>query len=398
MDYFAEIPPELILLLPPSLSSASLNALALTCPRLYEILQPELECRLTPHLGQKLLPWASESRPHLVSKLLSPPHSVKPCASTLRDLPPLHIAARVGNTEIATLLLDAGADPAAAWNIGGVQALHVAAQNGHRDMVQLLLDHGVPIDERFGSGAFSENALHSACAGGNLDVVKLLLQRGADSEYEGHYGGPFGFAVHHGQVDVVEFLLENGADPNATVPLFVFEPEEDKGELPPAPHTANLLYVAMDLPHLPSQNELRRRKASQLKLRRKTNASPGWKGLPLSANKKRLMALLMAYGARKDTTMAIISTHLASLAEEAQCAEHEYLATISKMLKDAEDAIPDFFRASVEAHFRLSTVQMTSMQSLGANFAAIISPYACRGPLRRTVTSPSSCLPPCKQC
>ncbi|KAJ7177398.1 Aldehyde/histidinol dehydrogenase [Mycena crocata] len=301
--------------------------------------------------------------------LTSPPHSVKPCASTLRDLPPLHIAARVGNTEIAAPLLDAGADPAAAWDIGGVQALHVAAQNGHRDMVKLLLNHGAPIDERFGSGAFSENTLHSACAGGNLDVVKLLLQRGADSEYEGHYGGPLGFAVHHGQVDVAEFLLENGADPNATVPLFVFEPEEDKGELPPAPHTANFLYVAMDLPHPPSQNELRRRKASELKSHRKTKTSPRWKGLPLSANKK-LMALLMAYGARKDATMTIISTHLASFAEEALCAEHEYLATISKMLKGAEDAIPGVFGVSVEAHFRMSTGSQLQCAMIVSNFLA----------------------------
>ncbi|KAJ6582135.1 hypothetical protein B0H19DRAFT_1370265 [Mycena capillaripes] len=50
-DYFKELPPELILLLSTSLSAASLNALVLTCHRLRQILQPELESRITPQLA-----------------------------------------------------------------------------------------------------------------------------------------------------------------------------------------------------------------------------------------------------------------------------------------------------------------------------------------------------------
>ncbi|KAJ7148555.1 ankyrin repeat-containing domain protein [Mycena crocata] len=359
-------------------------------------------------------------------------------ANSIRcDLPPLHIAARVGNTEIAGLLLDAGADPAAAWNISRVQALHVAAQNGHRDMVQLLLDHGAPIDEEFGSGAFSENSLHSACASGNLDVVKLLLQRGADFGYEGHCGGLLGFAVHHGQVDVAKFLLAYGADPNVTVPLFYMplhlatmnkdlgmmtllldngadvdaccgcdaasenplhsacyrgnlemvkllvargaslEREGDRGTAlgfavlaskvevvkllldaganvavqvplfvllrgpgPQPPHVVDLLYLAMGPWHPGSFLEsLENYQKSGWEL--PTGFQRKWKPQPLGAKKKELMAILLAYGANKDATMALVSRHLTALAKEAEHSEDEYLATVRGVLKEAEEAIPE---------------------------------------------------------
>jgi hypothetical protein len=57
--YFEEFPPELILLLPPLLATASLNALVSTGHRLHEVLQPELESRLTPEMGRELLLWAA---------------------------------------------------------------------------------------------------------------------------------------------------------------------------------------------------------------------------------------------------------------------------------------------------------------------------------------------------
>lgn len=77
-DYFEQLPPELILLHSPLLSIASLNALALTCRRLHEIIQPELDRHITPELGQALLLWAAASRPHIVLKLLSAPYCIHP--------------------------------------------------------------------------------------------------------------------------------------------------------------------------------------------------------------------------------------------------------------------------------------------------------------------------------
>lgn len=56
------------------------------------------------------------------------------------------------------------------------------------------------------------------------------------------------------------------------------------------------------------------------------------------------MAILLAHAANKDTTMQTISKHLAALAKEAQHTEGDYLEIIAKMLKDAEDAIPEVLR------------------------------------------------------
>ncbi|KAJ6514285.1 ankyrin repeat-containing domain protein [Mycena vitilis] len=336
-DYFEELPPELIALLPPSLPIASLNALALTCRRLHEILQPELESRITPQLARKLLLWAAASKPHIVKKLLAPPHSMHPDPGNGAPMywceTPLHVAAKAGNTQITNLLLDAGADPAAEWDQDEFQPLHLATMNKDLDMMKLLLDRGSPVDASFGCDGASESALHYACAIGNLDMVRLLLERGASIEHRGHYGSALGFAVHRQKLDVVKFLLVKGADATLTVPLFILL---DGG--PPQPHHANLLYNAMQLRH-PVSDRFRRPRAPVGR----------WEGLPLSRGTKELMALLLAHGASKETAMQTITSHLAPLAKAAQHSEEEFLEVVSGMFKDAEDAIPDVMRVEQES-------------------------------------------------
>jgi ankyrin repeat protein len=126
-DCFTKLPPELISLLPPTLSIGALNALALTCRRLHAILQPELEARITPELGRELLFWAAGSKPHIVAKLLAPPHLINPNEGyELEEKTPLHVATEARNTEIVALLLDARADYAATWNQDECQPLHLA--------------------------------------------------------------------------------------------------------------------------------------------------------------------------------------------------------------------------------------------------------------------------------
>ncbi|KAJ6511639.1 ankyrin repeat-containing domain protein, partial [Mycena vulgaris] len=242
MNYFDELPPELISLLPPWLSTVSLHALILTCRRIHDILQRELDSRITPQLGRQLLLWAAASKPYIVSKLLSPPHSITPNVPGFFNKAPLHVAASAGQLEIVTMLLEAGADPAADWDQEAYQALHLAAENKDLAMMRLLLDHGAPIDSTFGADGCSENALHLACTLGHMEMISLLLDRGANIESRGHFGGALGFAVHRGRLDVVKLLLAKGADASVTVPLYVLL---DGG--PPPPHKANLLYIAMDL-------------------------------------------------------------------------------------------------------------------------------------------------------
>jgi ankyrin repeat protein len=239
----------------------------------------------------------------------------------------LHVAAKAGNLEIARLLLDAGADPAAKWDQDEYQALHFAAENKDLEMMKLLLNHGAPIDDTFGSEGCRENALHCACSIAHMEMIHLLLERGADPERRGHYGSALGFAVHHRNLDVVKLLLNKGADATVTVPLFILFVGG-----PPRPHKANLLYLAMGLRAPVSDNPRRRMWGDKIPTR--------WEGLPLWQGNKELMALLMAHGASKDAAMDTISNHLTALAKEAHHTEEEYLEVVGKMLKEAEDAVP----------------------------------------------------------
>ncbi|KAJ7648649.1 ankyrin repeat-containing domain protein [Mycena polygramma] len=327
-DHFADLPPELILLLPPLLPrTASLNALALTCRRLHDILQPELESRLTPALARRLLLWAAESKPHIVAKLLSPPHCVRPgeeCEFGTET--PLHIAAQAGNVESARLLLEAGANPMAQWDRAGYQPLHLAAQNNHLEVVKLLLDCGAPIDRMFGWHN-SQSALHSACAGGQLEVVKFLVERGAQIERYGAVGSALSCAVRGRKLDVVRFLLRKGADVTATVKLFDY-PEGQSGHI--YPDTADLLYCALDLRHPIGSYPW----------------DTPWQGLPLGEEQRQLMALLLVHGASKDVTMETVERYLGELARQALYTEAEFLDVIAGMLKEAEDAIPQVLRDS----------------------------------------------------
>ncbi|KAJ7217325.1 ankyrin repeat-containing domain protein [Mycena pura] len=333
--------PELVWLLPPSMSSASLNALASTCRRLHSILQPALEARLTPDLAPGLLIWATASiKAHIVKKLLSPPHSVNPNKGNdwiggylWFSKSPLHVAAKSRSIEIASLLLKADASPMAVHLPSDCQPLHFAALNRDLQMMELLLDFGAPIDSTFGCDGRRESALHYACFAGKKQMVQLLLDRGASLEPRGHYGTALGFAVHKRRLDVVQMLLEKGADATVTAPLFVLL---DGGPPQPLqPHNASLLYIALSLrpPRRPYEGWRQTDKWAA--------PQPKWGRQPLGERQCRLMAMLLAHGARKEDAMDTIKEHLRALAKEAQCTEDEFLEIVGQMFKEAEDAVSE---------------------------------------------------------
>jgi hypothetical protein len=316
-DGFAELPPELISLLPPTLSTGALNALALTCRRLHAILQPELEARITPELGKELLFWAANSKPHIVAKLLAPPHLIKPNEGyESEDMTPLHVAVEAGNTGIAALLLDAGADPAASCDQEERQPLHSAVWNNNLPTVRLLLDRGANVDAKYGCDGWSLFPLHEACRCGYLEMVSLLLERGANMELRGHNGTALGFALHEREMDVIKLLLLKGAKAEVPVPL---NGGWMSGGLP-QPHKANLLYVALGLRHP----------------RGRYSPEP-----PPEEGRKERIALLLAYKASKNETMKIIFEYLKPLAEAAETTEKEFLELVQTRFKEAEAIIGD---------------------------------------------------------
>ncbi|KAJ7620984.1 ankyrin repeat-containing domain protein [Roridomyces roridus] len=316
-DAFSEFPPELILALTPSLSTASLNTLTQTCHRFYAILQPELDSRITPELGVKLLPWASASHPHIVTKLLSPPHSINPNVQPhYATKAPLHVAAETGHVGIATLLLDAGANIHVGLDQDEYQPFHLAVLKGHYPMMELLLSRGALLDSTFGCDGITMAPLHVAASAGDLKLLQWLLDHGANTECRGHHGTALGFALHSRRIEIIKLLLKHGANPEVVVPL-------NGGWLdggPPAPYSATLLYRAMGLKHPVS----------------KYNRPP-----PPVEGRAELMAMLMLHGATKQGAMDTISKHLGKLAEAAEMKEDDFLASVEVMFKEAQSAMPD---------------------------------------------------------
>lgn len=90
----------------------------------------------------------------------------------------LHLAARLGQMEVARLLLGHGADPnAISFNDERVTPLYSAVVAKHRDTATLLLALGAsPNSVQLGGWT----ALHEAARNGDEAIVDMLLLRGAD--------------------------------------------------------------------------------------------------------------------------------------------------------------------------------------------------------------------------
>ncbi|WP_419860357.1 ankyrin repeat domain-containing protein [Candidatus Palauibacter sp.] len=126
----------------------------------------------------------------------------------------LHWAARAANTDLARLLLEAGAEVDAATRIGAYTPLHLASEVGGSEVVGLLLEAGA---EQTATTADVGGAtpLHLAGGAGEADAVRLLLEHGGDADVrEARWGQtPLMYAAARGREAAVRALLEGGADP-----------------------------------------------------------------------------------------------------------------------------------------------------------------------------------------
>lgn len=136
-------------------------------------------------------------------------------------------AARIGNIDVARVLLDSGSnvnDKAAS----GVTVLTQAAHSGHQDFAIFLLERGADpnaIDSGY-------TALHAAVLRSEVDLVEALLEHGAIIDTPVEHGSPgrrfsadysirsqligrdaFWMAAKYGEVEILKILLDAGADP-----------------------------------------------------------------------------------------------------------------------------------------------------------------------------------------
>jgi len=123
----------------------------------------------------------------------------------------LHEAARMGQLESITRLLDAGEQPDILHE--GMTALRIAALAGHVSICRLLLSRGAQVNATRPQD--KGTALHCAALMGRIDVCNLLLEWGADINARSITGGtPLCCGAVQGHVELTKFLLAHGADVN----------------------------------------------------------------------------------------------------------------------------------------------------------------------------------------
>lgn len=120
--------------------------------------------------------------------------------------PVLLCAARQGQVDLVTLLLQHGADPDARDSLSGRTALVAAAARGDLPGVHALLGHRAALE--IVDGPSGDTAFAAAIAGGHAEVAAVLLTAGALAT-----GRALGNACHLGRIDLAAACVQHGASP-----------------------------------------------------------------------------------------------------------------------------------------------------------------------------------------
>eukprot|EP00927_Polykrikos_kofoidii_P043758 TRINITY_DN37855_c0_g1_i1.p1 TRINITY_DN37855_c0_g1~~TRINITY_DN37855_c0_g1_i1.p1 ORF type:complete len:534 (-),score=102.88 TRINITY_DN37855_c0_g1_i1:210-1811(-) len=142
-------------------------------------------------------------------------------AASLRGLSPLVAATCLGRKDVASLLLDAQADPCAADGAGR-RSLPCAAAAGGVVLCKLLLDSRAGVNDRSTSGASGDGggtgatALSIAAAASNVDLVNTLIAAQADMEaLDERTRTPLMAAAQAGSMPVCHALITARAEVDA---------------------------------------------------------------------------------------------------------------------------------------------------------------------------------------
>ncbi|XP_078689157.1 death-associated protein kinase 1-like [Branchiostoma floridae x Branchiostoma belcheri] len=121
----------------------------------------------------------------------------------------LHVASLHGQTEVAALLIEHGADLEARDRDQGTH-LHLAAYRGHTGTCELLIRHGAVVTAR---DKYQDTPLHEAARGGHIGTCELLIRHGADvTARDRGQNTPLYDAALGGHPGTCELLIRHGAD------------------------------------------------------------------------------------------------------------------------------------------------------------------------------------------
>ncbi|MEE3312939.1 MAG: ankyrin repeat domain-containing protein [Treponema sp.] len=98
--------------------------------------------------------------------------------------------------------------------------LQIAAREGNKEIVSYLLD--CKCDVNFGGGLFKKSPIGEAAFKGKLEIVDLLIRNGAKLDVSSFENNPLFAAIYNKHVDVAKYLIDKGIDINAKYSLGEF--------------------------------------------------------------------------------------------------------------------------------------------------------------------------------
>ncbi len=141
------------------------------------------------------------------------------CAALLSFAPgapadKIHDAVRSGDSENVKTLLQSHPEWLNSPDQNQKTPLHTALESGHTEIATYLIELGADIDLKDKDEAAP---LHNAAYLGSLEIVNLLLKKGAAALNDGNFRGqtPLHFACERGHPEVATRLLDAGADMEA---------------------------------------------------------------------------------------------------------------------------------------------------------------------------------------
>ncbi|MEZ0223079.1 MAG: ankyrin repeat domain-containing protein [Alphaproteobacteria bacterium] len=126
------------------------------------------------------------------------------------DMTPLMDAVMQDYSEIAKMLLEAGARVGDRTKDNRVNAMHYCGRSPN--CIDLLLEYGADINDKISNG---ETALNNAMSNNNFVAALKLVERGADVNNKGAGWSPLLGAAWSGEAALCAALLRAGADLNA---------------------------------------------------------------------------------------------------------------------------------------------------------------------------------------
>ncbi|XP_027174073.1 uncharacterized protein LOC113773636 [Coffea eugenioides] len=122
----------------------------------------------------------------------------------------LRCSARRGNADVASALIEAGAD-VNDRDEEGQSAMSLAVKSGNIGVVQVLIESGYSMEHSV------DLFLHDAAAMNRLDILEILCLGYSDIDMnstDSRGQTALHLAAHHGHLDVVRFLVSEGSDPD----------------------------------------------------------------------------------------------------------------------------------------------------------------------------------------